>query len=172
MLSPCNQPLPPSAALGLRLFNSGRYFEAHEALEHAWLDEPTEIRDLYRGILQAAVVYLHITRRNYSGALKVFERSKKWLNKWPEKCRGIDVQQLRLDLQAAANALHLLVGRPDATLDRGFLKPVRWGVSAVAARREFLCDRCGHPMLERNCRVVCTNCGNFFDCSDLNLNFD
>ena len=39
-------------------------------------------------------------------------------------------------------------------------------------RRRFLCDRCGFEMHERNCKVVCSNCGNRFDCSDLNIYFD
>ncbi len=37
---------------------------------------------------------------------------------------------------------------------------------------EWRCDRCGSPMVERNCKVVCPNCGSRFDCSDLTLYFD
>jgi len=36
----------------------------------------------------------------------------------------------------------------------------------------YLCDRCGHEMYEKNCKVICPNCGDRFDCSDLNINFD
>ena len=64
----CNSPLHRQAAEGLRLFNAGKYFEAHEALEDAWNAEKGKVRELYRGILQIAVVYLHVTRRNYRGA--------------------------------------------------------------------------------------------------------
>jgi hypothetical protein len=39
-------------------------------------------------------------------------------------------------------------------------------------KRIFICDRCGTEMVERNCKVVCKNCGNRFDCSDLNIYFD
>jgi len=39
-------------------------------------------------------------------------------------------------------------------------------------KRIFICDRCGFEMREKNCKVVCPNCGNQFDCSDLNLYFD
>jgi hypothetical protein len=35
-----------------------------------------------------------------------------------------------------------------------------------------LCDRCGYPLMERNCKLVCLNCGNQLDCSDLTLYFD
>src|SRR5512145_1086786 len=91
----CDAPLHPQAAEGLRLFNAGEYFEAHEALEDAWNAEPGKVRELYRGILQIAVVYLHITRRNYAGAVKVFGRSQRWLKDWPDVCRGIQVEELR-----------------------------------------------------------------------------
>ncbi|HTX89978.1 MAG TPA: hypothetical protein VMC09_02080 [Anaerolineales bacterium] len=46
------------------------------------------------------------------------------------------------------------------------------GTAAAGSGRVFLCDRCGAVMVERQCKVVCPNCGNRFDCSDLNLNFD
>ena len=39
-------------------------------------------------------------------------------------------------------------------------------------KRIFLCDRCGFEMVEKNCKVICKNCGNRFDCSDLNIYFD
>ncbi|MBI3174818.1 MAG: hypothetical protein HYZ25_13920 [Chloroflexi bacterium] len=39
-------------------------------------------------------------------------------------------------------------------------------------KRILLCDRCGAEMYERNCKVICPNCGNRFDCSDLNIYFD
>lgn len=39
-------------------------------------------------------------------------------------------------------------------------------------RRVYICDRCGSEMREKNCKVTCPNCGNRFDCSDLNIYFD
>ena len=90
--SDCNAPLHPQAAEGLRLFNEGKYFEAHEALEIAWLEEKGKVRDLYRGILQVGVAYLHITRGNFNGAIKVHERSQRWLKDFPAVCRGIRVE--------------------------------------------------------------------------------
>ncbi len=38
--------------------------------------------------------------------------------------------------------------------------------------RVYLCDRCGFEMLERNCKVVCPNCGGRWDCSDLSIYMD
>jgi hypothetical protein len=34
------------------------------------------------------------------------------------------------------------------------------------------CDRCGSPMIERSCKLICTNCGSRIDCSDLTIYMD
>src|SRR5512132_572043 len=91
----CNAPLHPRAAAGLRLFNAGEYFEAHEALEGAWNAEAGKVRDLYRGILQIAVVYLDIPRATYEGAVNVYARSQRWLQGWSDVCSGIQVAELK-----------------------------------------------------------------------------
>jgi len=168
----CNAPLHPQAAEGLRLFNAGKYFEAHEALEDAWNAEKGPVRDLYRGILQIAVVYLHITRRNYPGAVKVYGRSQKWLKSWPNMCRGIEVGKLRRDAEAAITEVERLGVERLSEFDRSLLRPVFWQEEQTRKKHIYICDRCGHEMIERNCKVSCPNCGNRFDCSDLNIYFD
>jgi uncharacterized protein len=163
----CNTSLHPRAADGLRLFNKGEYFEAHEALEDAWNDEQGNIHDLYRGILQIAVVYLHITRGNYDGAVKVYQRSQRWIQDWPDVCRGIQVEELRRNAEAVINEVKRLGRERIRDFDLSLLKPVTWN-----EKRVYICDRCGHEMYEKNCKVTCPNCGNRFDCSDLNIYFD
>ena len=123
-ISDCDGHLPQKAIEGLELFNQGRYWQAHEALEAAWRAEKGPIRELYRGVLQAGVVYLHITRRNYAGAMKVYRRSQKWLTLWPETCRGIAVGQLQKDLQRAILEVQILGAERMAEFDLSFLKPV------------------------------------------------
>ena len=60
-MTDCDGTLHPRALTGLILFNEGKYFEAHEELEAAWRDERGKVRELYQGILEAGVTYLHIT---------------------------------------------------------------------------------------------------------------
>lgn len=167
-MSDCSGALHPQAREGLRLFNAGEYFEAHEALEDAWNAETGEAKNLYRGVLQTAVVYLHITRGNYNGAIKVYERSRKWLNGLPDICKGIHVGELRRDAETAMREIHRLGADRIAEFDRALLKPVKW----KEEKHAYICDRCGSEMVERNCKVTCPNCGNRFDCSDLNIYFD
>jgi len=120
----CEGPLPLKAIEGLELFNRGRYWEAHEALEAAWRAETGPVRELYRGVLQAGVVYLHITRQNYAGALKVYRRSQKWLTLWPDTCCGIAIGQLQKDLQRAILEMQALGPDRMAEFNLSLLKPV------------------------------------------------
>ena len=165
-MSDCTGTLHPQAREGLRLFNAGEYFEAHEALEDAWNAEEGTAKNLYRGILQVAVTYLHITRGNYDGAVKVFERSRKWLADIPDVCKGVHVRELREDSEAAIKEVLRLGKERTAEFDVALLKPVKWDET------KYICDRCGSEMYEKNCKVICPNCGNRFDCSDLNIYFD
>src|ERR1700752_827097 len=137
----CKAPMHPQAAQGLRLFNAGKYFEAHEALEIAWLEEQGKVRELYRGILQIAVVYLTATRRDYNGVIKVYGRSQKWLKDWPETCRGINVGQLQRDAKAVINEIERLGSENISRFDNSLLRPAQWNENIAGKNHIYMCDR-------------------------------
>lgn len=166
-LEDCTGSLHPKAIEGIEFFNAQKFFEAHEELETAWMEESGSIRDLYRGILQLAVTYLHITRGNYNGAVKVYARSLKWTCDWADLCRGINLRKLRLDAEKVMSEVERLGRERIAEFDRAIFQPIQWN-----EKRLWVCDRCGSEMYDKNCKVTCPNCGNRFDCSDLNLYFD
>ncbi len=114
----------PEAEHGIRLFDSRHYFEAHEALEMAWREEPGAIRDLYRGILQVAVAYYHIQRGNYVGARKLFNRCRRWLAPFPEVIAGINLGQFRKDFTEVEASLIRLGPTRAAEVDPGLMKPL------------------------------------------------
>lgn len=122
----CEGQLHPRAREGIRLFNRGCYFEAHEELEIAWRDEAGKIRQLYQGILEAGVTYLHLRRLNLEGALKVHSRSMRWLQDWPETCRGAHVGQLRRDLNAIIAEARRLGSDRLAEIEPRFFRPIIW----------------------------------------------
>ena len=116
---------PSALALkGMALFNQRQYFEAHEELELAWKEETGPIRELYRGILQVAVAYLQINRRNFRGALKMFLRVRQWLDPLPNACLGVDVARLRADALAARARLEELGPERMAEFDAEGLPPL------------------------------------------------
>jgi uncharacterized protein len=120
----CSGQLHPEAVHGLHLFNAGEYFEAHEALETAWRDEPGFIRDLYRGILQVGVGYSHIQRGNYRGARKMFQRCHQCLSPFPAECRGINLDRLRKDYRAVEQLLIRLGPGGITQIDQSNFKPI------------------------------------------------
>jgi uncharacterized protein len=124
--SDCAGSIHPAAIKGMELFNAGEYWLAHEELEQAWKEETGAVRELYRAILQTAVIYLHITRTNYNGAIKVYGRVQKWITPWPQVCRGIEIGQLRGDLEVVIAEVRRLGPDRLAGFDRSLLKPVRW----------------------------------------------
>jgi predicted metal-dependent hydrolase len=120
----CQAPLSQKALQGLQLYNQGKYFEAHEALEAAWRQDQTVGRELYQGILQVGIAYLQIERSHYNGALKMFLRARKWLDPLPDQCRGVEVAQLRQDAQRAQAALKALGRERIGEFDHTLFKPV------------------------------------------------
>ena len=122
----CREFLHPFAIKGLVAFNEGEYFLAHEFLEDAWKDDLTDGRDLYQGVLQIAVAYYHIKNLNYRGAMKMFQRSRKWLDPLPDTCRGIDVAKLRSDAYNMNNLLIDLGPERMSEISSESMKPVEW----------------------------------------------
>jgi uncharacterized protein len=174
----CEGTVHPLAIEGMKLFNDGKYFDAHEELEIAWNEEKGKVRELYQGILQISVTYLHITRANYQGATKVYIRGMRRLKDWPEVCRGIQVGKLKKDAEMVMQEVERLGADHLAEFDQSLFKKIKWSAPSAAneggkdRKRTWICDKCGSQMHEKNCKVSCPNCGNRFDCSDLNIYFD
>jgi hypothetical protein len=59
---------------GIRLFNAGRYFEAHEAWEEIWQHSSDETKLFYQMLIQAAVCLYHYQNGNARGTLGMYER--------------------------------------------------------------------------------------------------
>ena len=108
-------PRPPSAELreetraalaeGRRLFNAGRFFEAHEAWEAAWLREQEHpwVRTLLQGLIQvAAAFHQALDRRNASGCARLLAAGGTRLETLPDSCAGLALASLR---KAVSNAL-------------------------------------------------------------------
>ncbi len=101
----CDGELSAKASHGLRLLNDGEYYEAHELLEEAWMEAEQLEGYLYRSLLQIAVAYLQVERGNHPGAVKMLLRLRQWLAPLPDRCRGIDVAELKANVREFGEAL-------------------------------------------------------------------
>ena len=79
----CEGDLPRWLASGLELFNQGEYFEAHEELERPGAPRPGRCASCTAAFCRSRWPIYHILRGNYRGAVKMFLRSRTWLDPFP-----------------------------------------------------------------------------------------
>lgn len=97
----CEASPPPGVLEGIRLFNAGEYYDAHEVIEHEWHAETRPIRRLYQGILQIGVGFLHARRGNHTGALLLLDDGIEKTCEFAPACLGIDTGRLAAESQVA-----------------------------------------------------------------------
>jgi hypothetical protein len=86
--------LPELARKGIEEFNRGEFFECHEYLEEAWMQESRRVRFLYQGILQVGVGFYHQQNGNWRGATGVLRNGIERLREFEPETLGIDVERL------------------------------------------------------------------------------
>ncbi|MGB2868877.1 MAG: DUF309 domain-containing protein [Bacteroidota bacterium] len=85
---------------GIELFNSRKFWEAHEAWEEVWKLREEESRIFFQGVIQAAAGYhLLLVKRRYGGTINNFDKALSKLGLFPSRFLGIDVGALRKALR-------------------------------------------------------------------------
>ena len=81
---------------GVKLFNQGRFWEAHEAWEEVWRRRPEDSRIFFQGIIQAAAGFHRLFEKPHAGgAARNLGKAILKLNLFPPVFLGIDVGALR-----------------------------------------------------------------------------
>ena len=86
-------------------WNEQRYYEAHDVLEHLWLNNDTEDDDFFKGLIQAAGGFVHLQKnfehpthakhsRRLRPAVKLFELAEKNLSRFGPRHHALDVLAL------------------------------------------------------------------------------
>ena len=83
----------------VRLFNSQKFFEAHEALEEVWLKTKGREKILLHGLIQVAAAFHHHSRGNIEGFRSLLEKGLRKLYEFENVVEGIDLENLRGQLQ-------------------------------------------------------------------------
>ena len=79
---------------GARLFNRGRFFERHESWESLWHEVRGRERGLLKGLIQWAAAYHHLSRRNISGAQRLYTTGRAHVAPWAPRHAGLRVEAL------------------------------------------------------------------------------
>lgn len=86
--------IPDLVLKGIEEFNRGEFFECHEYLEEAWMQEPRRVRFLYQGILQVGVGFYHLKNGNWRGATGLLRNGTIRLKEFEPDTLGIDIAKL------------------------------------------------------------------------------
>ena len=101
------EPVPHSQLYreGIRLFNRGAFFDAHEVLENVWRTSPEPEKKFLQGLIQIAVGLHHYGTGNFIGARLLLGRAARNLASYPENFGGIQLPPLLDCLTAWQQAL-------------------------------------------------------------------
>ena len=80
---------------GVKLFNAGKFFEAHEVWEELWLAETEPEKTFLQGLIQLAAAFHHAGRGNSRGAQSLLAAGIVKLNRFPDDHRGLALAELR-----------------------------------------------------------------------------
>jgi predicted metal-dependent hydrolase len=75
------------------LFNQGKFFEAHEVLEHIWLnDKHGPNGAFYKGLIQLAGAFVHLQKNRPQPASSLFKLALANLEKYPATHEHLNLQ--------------------------------------------------------------------------------
>ncbi len=99
---------------GVHLFNTGEWFEAHEAWEGIWHMASGDRKRFYQGLIQCAVTIEHIRRGNPRGVLTVYKTAVPKFRGLPEVYMGVNIPRLLAGLERVVAPIRAL---PPAAFD-------------------------------------------------------
>ena len=118
--------LPELALKGIEEFNRGEFYECHEYLEEAWMQEPRRVRFLYQGILQVGVGFYHQQNGNWRGATGLLRNGTQRLKEFEPETRGIDVAKLVRQCERCLEELEELGRERVREFDRSLIPRVEF----------------------------------------------
>jgi uncharacterized protein len=89
---------------GIRLFNEGEFWHAHEQWEQCWLKASEPEASFFKGIIQAAAALVHWKKGNPRGLHLNWEKSRAKLVTLPPQMLGIDLGALIADMDRFVQA--------------------------------------------------------------------
>lgn len=83
---------------GVSEFNNGKFYEAHESFERAWLDTPYPERLFSLALAKLSAGFTHHEKGSLTTANKFIKDTQQWIAPLPATYAEIDITQLRNQL--------------------------------------------------------------------------
>jgi len=94
-------PAPDLVAEGIRLFNEGYFFEAHEIWEEQWRRDQGPSHLFLQGLIQVAAGLHHYQNGNVRGAAALLRKALDKLQRYPARYLDIDAEGLVNQVEGA-----------------------------------------------------------------------
>lgn len=121
-----SESVPGLVLKGIEEFNRGEFFECHEYLEEAWMQESRRVRFLYQGILQVGVGFYHQQNGNWRGATGLLRNGTARLKEFEPETLGIDVTKLVRECELCLKELEDLGRERVREFDTSKVPKVEW----------------------------------------------
>ncbi len=121
-----SEAVPELVLKGIEEFNRGEFFECHEYLEEAWMQEPQRVRFLYQGILQVGIGFYHQQNGNWRGATGLLRNGTARLKEFEPETLGIDVAKLVRECELCLEKLEDLGRGRVREFDTSKVPKVEW----------------------------------------------
>jgi uncharacterized protein len=121
-----SEEVPEIVLKGIEEFNKGEFYECHEYLEEAWMQEPRRVRFLYQGILQVGVGFYHQQNGNWRGATGLLRNGTIRLKEFEPVTLGIDVARLIRECERCLEELEELGREQVREFDQTKVPKVEW----------------------------------------------
>jgi hypothetical protein len=105
-------------AEGLRLYDAGEFFAAHEAWESVWLAAQEPDRTFLQGLIQVTAAFHHWQRKNLLGTERLLRAAQGRLERYPPCFGGISVDLLRDDIRVWLQAFEVDAPAPQSRVAR------------------------------------------------------
>ncbi len=92
-------------AEGLRRYQAGEYFAAHEAWESLWLVAQEPDKTFLQGLIQVTAAFHHLQRNNPQGTVRLLHAALRRLERYPASFGSISVTLLCDDIREWLKAL-------------------------------------------------------------------
>ena len=100
---------------GLRLYDAGEFFAAHEAWESVWLLAREPEKTFLQGLIQVTAAFHHLQRDNRLGTTRLLRAALGRLERFPAYFGGISVDLLRNDIRTWLQVLDTAAPAPQAS---------------------------------------------------------
>jgi hypothetical protein len=92
-------------AKGLRLYEAGEFFTAHEEWEIVWLSSPEPEKTFLQGLIQVTAAFHHLRRENRLGTILLLQAALRRLDLYPASFGGISVEPLCSEIRDRLRSL-------------------------------------------------------------------